>query len=115
MHELPLIEEILSVSLDCAGRHGAREIKRINLLAGNLSGIIPKWASLFFRMIARDTIAAEAELVFQTGTAAVLCRRCSQSSEISVNPPVFACAHCGSKDVYLETGREFQIQSIEFT
>ncbi|MDR0357358.1 MAG: hydrogenase maturation nickel metallochaperone HypA [Clostridiales Family XIII bacterium] len=113
MHELSIMEDVLEISVNHAKANGAERIRKITICAGALSNIIPKWATLFFRMVGKDTIAEGAVLDFITLPAEVVCRDCGKRSEIEVNPPVFRCAHCGSGNVGLVSGREFRVVSIE--
>jgi hydrogenase nickel incorporation protein HypA/HybF len=113
MHELSIMENVLEISVNHAKANDAKRIRKITIHAGALSNIIPRWATLFFRMVGKGTIAEEAELDFVILPAEVVCRSCGKQSEIEVDPPVFRCAHCGSGEVGLISGREFRVESIE--
>ena len=114
MHELAVMENILEIAVDFAKKNGAKEIKQINLSIGVFSGIIPKYASQFFKMIAKDTIAENVKLEFESLPARFVCYECSSETEyenISVEP--LTCSSCGSEKLRLISGREFRIQSLE--
>ncbi|MDR3305011.1 MAG: hydrogenase maturation nickel metallochaperone HypA [Clostridiales Family XIII bacterium] len=113
MHELAIMEDVLRISADAARADGAGRVVRITIRAGALSGVIPKWANIFFKMISAGTIAEGAELLFETAPAFVSCRSCGREGEIPAGPPVFKCVHCGSGDVVLRSGREFSVERVE--
>lgn len=113
MHELSIMENVLDISIDYAKQNNASKIVQINITSGALANIIPKWAQLFFKMIAKDTIAEEASVEFEILPASVKCRECKNVSKIEMDPPSFVCKYCGSDQVTLLSGREFQIKSIE--
>ncbi|AGA68260.1 Zn finger protein HypA/HybF (possibly regulating hydrogenase expression) [Desulfitobacterium dichloroeliminans LMG P-21439] len=112
MHELPIMEDVLNIVVDFGLRNNANKIVKINLRASALSGIIPKWATIFFKMISRDTIAQDAILEFAISPIRVNCRDCFQESDIQTNPPVFVCSACGSDEVSILSGRDLRIESI---
>mgnify|MGYP000885089807 FL=1 len=113
MHELPIMEDVLNVVLDFGKSHKAKKIVKIKLQTSAASGIIPKWATLFFKMIAQDTIAQDCTLEFEMEPIKIVCRNCSQKSEIKTNPPVFVCSACGSDEVSVLSARKLRIESIE--
>jgi len=114
MHELAVMEDILKTTVAFATAQQARKILRINLTLGGFSGVVPLYAGQFFKMIARDTIAAEAELVFTRVPGCFICELCKQETrydDISQQP--FLCGHCKSARLRLVSGREFCIDSLE--
>jgi len=113
MHELAIMENVLDIVLDFGKQNHAKEIRQVNLVAGSLSGIIPHWAELFFRMIAKGTAAQEAKLSFRVTPARITCRSCGQSTEFTSAEMCFCCGDCGSDEVALAAGKEFHIDSIE--
>jgi hydrogenase nickel incorporation protein HypA/HybF len=113
MHELAIMENVLDIAVDFGKKNNAKEIVQINIVLGAVSNVIPKWTRLFFEMIAKDTIAEKATLEFEILPAYVKCRKCGSVSAIKTDPPTFVCQICGSDEVHLLSGREFQIKSIE--
>lgn len=113
MHELAVMEDVLDIVLEQGRKNGAVEIREIRLVAGSLSGIIPQWAKLFFRMIAKDTIAEAARLDFRVTPARICCRACGRDTEFTSEEMLFQCGHCGSEEISLTAGKEFHIDSME--
>ncbi len=113
MHELPIMEEVLTLVVDFAKENDVKEIRKITLHIGGVSGVVPRWAGLFFKMISEGTIAENAEVEFIETPATVICRDCGKTSDIETNPAVYKCGHCQSGEVKLIAGREFRVESIE--
>lgn len=113
MHELAIMEDVLQVVLSHAKEQKAVKVNKINLTAGALSGVIPRWAQLFFSMISKDTIAQDAELCFHEEPGRIVCRACERQTEFGAADMRFACGHCGSEEITLVSGKEFFIDSIE--
>ena len=114
MHELAIMENILKITVDFADTHQARKIVRIRLTLGGFSGIIPRYAGQFFKMIARGTIAEEAELVFDHVPGRFICGQCGEETQYDdTSQQPFLCGGCGSDKLRLIGGREFSIHSVE--
>ena len=111
MHELSITESILNLALEKATEAGAARITRINLVIGELSGIVDDCVRFYFDMLSRDTIAAGAELVFDRRPVQAKCRACG-----NVYPPKeqdWACPACGKAEVDVVGGRECHMESLE--
>lgn len=113
MHELTIMKHVLEIAIDFGNEHDVKKITQINLVAGCLSNIIPKWADLFFQMIAKNTIAEGAKLSFDILPARILCRECKNETQFTTEKMLFHCSHCGSEEISLISGKEFQIKDME--
>jgi len=111
MHELAVTEEILRVALEHAERAQAARITDIHLVIGALSTIVDDSVQFYFDFLSQDTIAAQAQLVFDRRPATYRCRKC----ENTFHPEGFdwECPACGALDFEILSGREFEISSIE--
>ena len=65
MHELSITRNILSIALEKANAAHANKIRKINLVIGELSGIVDECVQFNFGFLSEDTIAAEATLFFR--------------------------------------------------
>lgn len=109
MHELPITQNILQIAL----RHAreAKKIIRVNLVIGDLSSVIGDSVQFYWDIICKGTIAEGSTLHFKRIKTSFRCEECENEYE-----PVdreFNCPHCGSNQVVLVAGREFQLKSIE--
>ncbi|MCL6590682.1 MAG: hydrogenase maturation nickel metallochaperone HypA [Firmicutes bacterium] len=111
MHEQSITEKILRVALAEAEAHGARRVTKINITIGALSGIAAGSVEFYFQIIARDTIAAEAQLEFKIQPALLYCTQCQ--TEFQKDFFDFLCPVCSSPGKLGAVGRECLIESIE--
>ncbi len=112
MHELAVTEGILQVALDAARQAGARRICAIDLVIGELSGLVDDSIQFYFDILSRDTAAANAALRFRREPAHVICGDCA--GQFAGRPPLAPfCPQCGSFRLRVVGGRELRVESIE--
>ncbi len=112
MHELPVTQGILDIALDAAGKAGAQRIIAIDLVIGELTGMVDDSIQFYFDILSRDTLAEGALLRFRREVAMASCLDCGGESE--VHPPLVAsCPACGGARLRIAGGREFRVESIE--
>ena len=111
MHELAVTQGILNFALEEAAKRQATKITSLTVSLGSLSGIVAECVETYFPLVAEDTIAKDAKLIFCRIPATVRCPECNAQSEL----PDFRlrCPACTSRRVELLTGREDYIESIE--
>ncbi len=111
MHELGITENILQIALEHAEKAGAKRIRRIHLVIGELSGIVDESLRFYFEFVGKNTIAEGAELVLEKKPAQLRCRSCRRE----FNPPrdLWICPTCQSPGPEIIAGREFYMDSIE--
>lgn len=112
MHELSITQHILDTALTTAREHGATRVAAIDVLVGELSGIVDESVGFYFTILSRDTPAAGAILRFHHEPAELACRTCN-SRAAAVPPLPATCPACGSCDLLLQGGRSLSIQSID--
>jgi len=111
MHELGITQSILSIALEKANEAQASKITRINLIIGELSGIVDDCVQFYFDLLSKDTIAAEASLSFERTPNKLRCRNCA--TVFSPNELDWTCPNCRQANVDIISGRECRIESIE--
>lgn len=109
MHELPITQNILQIALRHAG--DAKRITRINLVIGDLSAVVGESVQFYWDIISKGTIAEGATLHFERIRTRFHCNDCGNAFEPDGRK--FECPQCGSDQVDLIAGREFQMESIE--
>lgn len=111
MHELPVTQGMLSIALEHATKAGAKKITAINLVIGEMSGIVDDSVQFYFDFISRETIAEGATLNFERVPAKFLCHKCQTT--FSPTDREWTCPHCGELSLGIVAGREFYVDSIE--
>jgi hydrogenase nickel incorporation protein HypA/HybF len=111
MHEYSITEELLSLALAKAAEVKAGRITRINLVLGELSGVVGECVQQYLEILGQGTIADKAVLSFERKPTILKCRRCSR--EFSPADHDWACPDCHEANVAIISGRECDLQSIE--
>lgn len=111
MHEMAVTQSILDIVLQHARQAGAVGILRINLVIGEMAGVVDDSVQFYFDFLSKDTMAEGATLVFDRRPAVYRCRDCGAT----FHPEGFewSCPACGELGFEVVSGREFQIASIE--
>lgn len=111
MHEMAVTQSILDIAIKHAQQAEAARIVQINLVVGEMSGIVDESVQFYFDFLSKDTIAQDAKLAFDRRPAIYRCREC----EATFRPKGFDwdCPVCGALAFEVVSGREFQIESIE--
>jgi len=107
MHEYPLTQRIIETAAKYAG--GAK-VRKISLVIGESSGVLGDSIRLYFDIIARGTVCADAEIEIESVRPMLRCAVCGALFERK--PFSFACP-CGGEGVPTEIGREFYVKQIE--
>lgn len=111
MHEMGIAQNILDIALDAANKEGARKITKINLIAGELRGIVPLQLTFCFGIAAKDTIASEAYLDIESVPVSGHCNQCE--ADFPIEEYQYLCPKCNSKDIQITGGTELRIKDIE--
>jgi len=111
MHELSLACSLVEEAEKVLDAEHAARVTQVTVGIGKLSGIELDAFEFAFPMATKDTRLESAELVVQDLPIRVHCQECKKES----NPdfPKCVCTFCGSDDIELLGGREFNIQSME--
>ena len=111
MHELAVTQSMLDLALEYAGRAGAQRITRINLVVGEISGIVDESVQFYFDFVSKGTLAEGAQLAFERQPARLRCRACGH--EFALQDGNWACPVCQAQGGEIIAGREFYMESIE--
>ncbi len=90
---------------------GITEIKEINLVIGELSGIIGECVQMYFDMLSKGHTCEKAVLRFTHVPAMLKCTGCGKEFP---HEKSFNCPDCGCSGKLIKgSGREFLIKSVE--
>jgi len=114
MHELPIIERILNITLKHARDHRVTRIAAIKMQIGQLSDLEEEWIQHYFQYLSRGTLAEGARIEIEWRPIVMECSNCRVSFEADKkNMAGCHCPHCGGKDSRLLSGREYRIKEME--
>jgi hydrogenase nickel incorporation protein HypA/HybF len=108
VHEAGLCEAVLAVVRDVSGD---TDVRRVRIRVGQLQGVVPDVFEFCWRMVAEDTVAAEAALELTEVPARVRCRGCGVEHHLTSS--TVACPACGSLAVDVVAGDSIDVEEIE--
>ncbi len=111
MHEFSITESIMALALEKAGEAKAGRITRINLVVGELSGVVSECVQFYFDAISKNTMAGGAELAFETRPTQLRCRKCQ--AVFQPKDSQWSCPDCHEVSIEIVSGRECYMESIE--
>jgi hydrogenase nickel incorporation protein HypA/HybF len=108
MHELSIAQAVVAI----VERHAAgRRVTRVELRVGHLRQVVPGALELAFALVARDTVAQDAELDLEQVPAVGRCRACAAESDLDGLP--LLCRTCGGWDLEIVRGEELEVHALE--
>jgi len=111
MHEQSIVSSLLSMALESAKKDNARKIISIKLVVGELTGVEKDAVIFYFGFMAKNTIAAGANLDLRYTKAQLRCRDCDII--FPRDKLKFDCPECNKKAIEIIGGRELYIESME--
>jgi hydrogenase nickel incorporation protein HypA/HybF len=113
MHELPILQDIVSVVLKHSKEAGASRVLAVDLEVGELRDLDEECMQRYFTFVSAGTPAAEATLRIRRSPALFSCRSCGSTFPVDLERADGACAACSSTDIALSGGNELCIDSID--
>jgi hydrogenase nickel incorporation protein HypA/HybF len=108
VHELSICDAIVAT----ASRHAeGRSVTEVTVRIGHLRQVVPDALLFSWELLTDPTPLHGCALVIDQVPATVRCQECSAESTLDM--PILVCSACGSFEVTLLTGEEFQIVSME--
>lgn len=111
MHELSVVESMVSVVLRHAEKNRATKVTKINMVLGEVSSVMEEPIRFYFDIISKDTVAQGAELFFKRTPLEARCKECGKVFKVVEFD--FTCPGCKGSETEVISGREFQVESIE--
>ena len=111
MHEMGIAQSILDIAIAAAEKEGAQRITRVNVVAGELRGIVPLQFTFCFGVMAENTIASGAHLNLEITPVRGRCRVCEET--FIVEDYRYICPKCRGGDIQTVGGTELRLRDIE--
>ena len=111
MHELAITQSMFDLVLEQAGKAGARKVSRINLVIGEMTGVVGDCVRFYFDFISKGTLAEGAALSVETVPLKARCWDCGKTYQ----PGEFDwdCPWCQGNSMEVIAGKELFVESIE--
>ena len=111
MHELSITQSMLDLVLEEAKKVKTERVEKINLVIGEMSGVVDECVEFYFGFLSKDTIASEAILSFKKVPTQARCRNCG---EVFI-PKEFdwSCPKCQDSRAEIIAGNELYVESLE--
>jgi len=111
MHELAITQNVLDIVLEQAEKHNASKITKINLVVGEMSGVVDECVRFYFEFLSKDTIASGATLSFERIPIKAHCNGCDTTFPLAEFH--WICPNCQGGNIEVVAGRELYIDSME--
>lgn len=111
MHELSIVESLLALVLEHAEKAESEKVVGVNLVVGELSGVVDEAVEFYWDFLTRETIAKDSRIIFKHVPAKLQCRKCGEVFLTSEHG--YFCPKCGDQQVDIIAGRELFIESLE--
>jgi hydrogenase nickel incorporation protein HypA/HybF len=111
MHELAITQSMLDLVLKQAEEAGSEKVGKINLVIGEMTGVVARSVQFYFGFLSQDTPAEGAELNFKVIPTTAKCHNCGQEFELGEFD--WTCPHCQSNNIEITGGKELFVESIE--
>jgi len=111
MHELAITQSMLDLVLEQAEKAGAKEVGRINLVIGEMTGVVEECVKFYFDFLSQGTLAERAALSLTVVPTMARCRGCDRLFELKEFD--WTCPYCRNKNMKIVAGQELFVESIE--
>ena len=111
MHELSIMQSILSQLESIAAEHHLKRIKKVVIQIGDFRQCVPEFLQFAFETLTQQTVAEGAQLIIESIPIQTECETCHHVFTISKQ--TFTCTHCNGTQLKLLSGKELILASVE--
>jgi len=111
MHELAITQNMFDLVLEQAEKAEAKKVGKINLVIGEMTGVVGDCVQFYFDFISKGTLAEGATLSFAMVPPKARCRDCDKTFELKEFD--WTCPYCGGNSLQIVAGKELFVESIE--
>ena len=111
MYEFSLTNSVARAVLNLCRETGCTKVRRVMVKIGGMRPVNPELMSFIFTAMAKDTPAEGAVLSVLMIPVTFYCYACGRTN--TREDTQFQCPSCGSRNVQLLSGLEFNIEVLE--
>ena len=111
MHELAITQSMFELVLEQAKKAGAKKVGKINLVIGEMTGVVGDSVKFYFDLLSQGSPAEGAALSFTMTPPKAQCQDCGKTFELKEFE--WTCPHCHGNSMELTGGKELFVESIE--
>lgn len=113
VHELSLVQSLLTIIDEQAKEHGFTKVNQVNLSCGRLSSVEPAALDFAFKTLSNNSICDKAQLELTILPLKIHCFTCNQVFT-SENADPTICPHCQGDQVTVTEGwQELQLLELD--
>ena len=111
MHELAITQSMFDLVLEQAEKAEAKKVGKINLVIGEMTGVVGDCVQFYFDFISKGTPAEGAALSFMMVPTKAQCQGCDKTFDLKEFD--WTCPYCGGNSLQIVAGKELFEESIE--
>jgi hydrogenase nickel incorporation protein HypA/HybF len=111
MHELAITQSMLDLVLEQAEKAEAKRVGKINLVLGEMTGVVGQCVQFYFDFLSKGTPAEKATLNFKVVPTTAKCLGCGKTFRLGEFD--WTCPHCKGNNIEIVGGKELFVESIE--
>ena len=111
MHELSITQSMFDLVLEQATKANAKKVGSINLVIGEMTGVVGDSVRFYLDFLSKRTVAEGAVLNIKSIPTKAKCRRCNK--EFDLPEYEWTCPDCKEGDLEITGGTELFLESIE--
>ena len=111
MHELAITQSMFDIVLKQAEQVQAKKVTKINLVIGEMTGVVSESVQFYLDFLTKDTVAEGAVVSIKIVPLKAQCRNCNQTFEVKEFD--WTCPDCKGGSVEIIDGKELFVESIE--
>ncbi len=112
MHELSIVQHFVGTTDQAAAQRGIKQVKRVTLNVGALTGVIPKYVRMYYDEVCEGTRLEGSELEINYLEAEAFCRGCGNMYDPTKHDD--KCPECGDTDKEIIQGKELTVRDIAY-
>ena len=111
MHELSITQSMFDLVLEQAEKAEAKKVVNINLVIGEMTGVVGDSVRFYLDFLSKGTVAENAALHVSMVPAKAKCRHCGH--EFDLPEYEWTCPKCKADGLEVTGGTELFLESIE--